>query len=223
MGLNNNGAVPRMACVSSMHLFLVLSLTGIGAFTAATTYLGVSTPATSHARNMIASAAISGGATKPTPSTIHQANGTEPQPHWNETFGTAAFAAASGRVKQNKPGAVTPRPASTICTELTAETVAETGTYEEEQLLDLPLPHHAFGEAIAGKVRDVRITCICIENVRPSLTCDNFCLYQQKGGPLKVLFLSADTGGGHRASAESLANQVIRSRVSFSVFRAKSL
>ena len=25
---------------------------------------------------------------------------------------------------------------------------------------------------------------------------------------LKVLFLSADTGGGHRASAESLANQV---------------
>ena len=27
-------------------------------------------------------------------------------------------------------------------------------------------------------------------------------------GPLKVLFLSADTGGGHRASAESLAAQV---------------
>lgn len=25
---------------------------------------------------------------------------------------------------------------------------------------------------------------------------------------LKILFLSADTGGGHRASAESLANQV---------------
>lgn len=29
-----------------------------------------------------------------------------------------------------------------------------------------------------------------------------------KHGPLKVLFLSADTGGGHRASAESLAKQV---------------
>ena len=27
--------------------------------------------------------------------------------------------------------------------------------------------------------------------------------------PLRVLFLSADTGGGHRASAESLANQVL--------------
>eukprot|EP00978_Attheya_sp_CCMP212_P036042 scaffold160723_cov45-Attheya_sp.AAC.2 len=32
----------------------------------------------------------------------------------------------------------------------------------------------------------------------------------KKGGPLKVLFLSSDTGGGHRASAESLANQFIR-------------
>jgi len=32
----------------------------------------------------------------------------------------------------------------------------------------------------------------------------------QKYGPLKVLFLSADTGGGHRASAESLANQFTR-------------
>jgi len=30
-------------------------------------------------------------------------------------------------------------------------------------------------------------------------------LTEKKGGPLKVLFLSADTGGGHRASAESLA------------------
>lgn len=29
-----------------------------------------------------------------------------------------------------------------------------------------------------------------------------------KGGPLRVLFLSSDTGGGHRASAESLAKQV---------------
>jgi len=28
-------------------------------------------------------------------------------------------------------------------------------------------------------------------------------------GPLKVLFLSADTGGGHRASAESLAAQFL--------------
>lgn len=27
-------------------------------------------------------------------------------------------------------------------------------------------------------------------------------------GPLRVLFLSADTGGGHRASAEALAKQV---------------
>jgi hypothetical protein len=26
--------------------------------------------------------------------------------------------------------------------------------------------------------------------------------------PMKVLFLSSDTGGGHRASAESLAKQV---------------
>jgi 1,2-diacylglycerol 3-beta-galactosyltransferase len=37
-------------------------------------------------------------------------------------------------------------------------------------------------------------------------------LYQtspQNKGPLKVLFLSADTGGGHRASAESLANQFL--------------
>merc|ERR1711957_51445 len=32
----------------------------------------------------------------------------------------------------------------------------------------------------------------------------------KKGGPLKILFLSADTGGGHRASAESLANQFMR-------------
>lgn len=31
---------------------------------------------------------------------------------------------------------------------------------------------------------------------------------KQNRGPLKVLFLSADTGGGHRASAESLAAQV---------------
>jgi 1,2-diacylglycerol 3-beta-galactosyltransferase len=30
-------------------------------------------------------------------------------------------------------------------------------------------------------------------------------LMQKKGGPLRVLFLSSDTGGGHRASAESLA------------------
>uniref|UniRef100_A0A7S4J4S4 monogalactosyldiacylglycerol synthase n=1 Tax=Odontella aurita TaxID=265563 RepID=A0A7S4J4S4_9STRA len=30
-------------------------------------------------------------------------------------------------------------------------------------------------------------------------------LTEEKGGPLRVLFLSADTGGGHRASAESLA------------------
>jgi len=33
---------------------------------------------------------------------------------------------------------------------------------------------------------------------------------KKKGGPLKILFLSADTGGGHRASAESLANQFMR-------------
>jgi len=32
----------------------------------------------------------------------------------------------------------------------------------------------------------------------------------KKGGPLKILFMSADTGGGHRASAESLANQFMR-------------
>jgi len=32
---------------------------------------------------------------------------------------------------------------------------------------------------------------------------------KQNRGPLKVLFLSADTGGGHRASAESLANQFL--------------
>jgi len=31
----------------------------------------------------------------------------------------------------------------------------------------------------------------------------------QRKGPLKVLFLSADTGGGHRASAESLAKQFL--------------
>jgi len=30
---------------------------------------------------------------------------------------------------------------------------------------------------------------------------------KKKGGPLKILFMSADTGGGHRASAESLASQ----------------
>ena len=34
-----------------------------------------------------------------------------------------------------------------------------------------------------------------------------FALNQQNRGPLKVLFLSSDTGGGHRASAESLAKQ----------------
>ena len=32
----------------------------------------------------------------------------------------------------------------------------------------------------------------------------------RQGPPLKVLFLSADTGGGHRASAESLAQQLTR-------------
>jgi len=32
----------------------------------------------------------------------------------------------------------------------------------------------------------------------------------KKGGPLKILFMSADTGGGHRASAESLMNQFMR-------------
>ena len=31
---------------------------------------------------------------------------------------------------------------------------------------------------------------------------------ERKKGPLKILFLSSDTGGGHRASAEALANQV---------------
>lgn len=35
-------------------------------------------------------------------------------------------------------------------------------------------------------------------------------LETKKGGPLKILFMSADTGGGHRASAESLANQFMR-------------
>lgn len=30
----------------------------------------------------------------------------------------------------------------------------------------------------------------------------------QNKQPLRVLFLSADTGGGHRASAEALAKQV---------------
>ena len=32
----------------------------------------------------------------------------------------------------------------------------------------------------------------------------------RQGPPLKVLFLSSDTGGGHRASAESLAQQLVR-------------
>ena len=32
----------------------------------------------------------------------------------------------------------------------------------------------------------------------------------KKNGPLKILFLSSDTGGGHRASAEALANQFQR-------------
>jgi 1,2-diacylglycerol 3-beta-galactosyltransferase len=32
----------------------------------------------------------------------------------------------------------------------------------------------------------------------------------RKKGPLKILFLSSDTGGGHRASAEALANQFQR-------------
>ena len=32
----------------------------------------------------------------------------------------------------------------------------------------------------------------------------------EKKGPLKILFLSSDTGGGHRASAEALANQFQR-------------
>lgn len=32
----------------------------------------------------------------------------------------------------------------------------------------------------------------------------------RKTGPLKILFLSSDTGGGHRASAEALANQFQR-------------
>jgi 1,2-diacylglycerol 3-beta-galactosyltransferase len=32
----------------------------------------------------------------------------------------------------------------------------------------------------------------------------------QKKGPLRILFLSSDTGGGHRASAEALANQFQR-------------
>lgn len=32
----------------------------------------------------------------------------------------------------------------------------------------------------------------------------------KKKGPLKILFLSSDTGGGHRASAEALANQFQR-------------
>lgn len=38
----------------------------------------------------------------------------------------------------------------------------------------------------------------------------NGAVQAKKGAPLKVLFLSADTGGGHRASAESLANQFLR-------------
>lgn len=33
---------------------------------------------------------------------------------------------------------------------------------------------------------------------------------EPKRGPLKILFLSSDTGGGHRASAEALANQFQR-------------
>eukprot|EP00584_Thalassiosira_punctigera_P011987 CAMPEP_0172552628 /NCGR_PEP_ID=MMETSP1067-20121228/46460_1 /TAXON_ID=265564 ORGANISM="Thalassiosira punctigera, Strain Tpunct2005C2" /NCGR_SAMPLE_ID=MMETSP1067 /ASSEMBLY_ACC=CAM_ASM_000444 /LENGTH=631 /DNA_ID=CAMNT_0013340655 /DNA_START=150 /DNA_END=2045 /DNA_ORIENTATION=- len=35
-------------------------------------------------------------------------------------------------------------------------------------------------------------------------------LAERKRGPLKILFLSSDTGGGHRASAEALANQFQR-------------
>ena len=37
----------------------------------------------------------------------------------------------------------------------------------------------------------------------------NIISFLQCREPLKVLFLSADTGGGHRASAESLANQFV--------------
>lgn len=47
-----------------------------------------------------------------------------------------------------------------------------------------------------------------------SLTKDVFQISFQKR-KLKVLFLSADTGGGHRASAESLANQVCTSNLFF--------
>jgi len=42
-------------------------------------------------------------------------------------------------------------------------------------------------------------------------TGEQVCTYErQPNGPLKVLFLSSDTGGGHRASAESLAKQFLR-------------
>lgn len=39
---------------------------------------------------------------------------------------------------------------------------------------------------------------------------------ERSNGPLKILFLSSDTGGGHRASAEALANQV--SLVDYNIF-----
>lgn len=37
---------------------------------------------------------------------------------------------------------------------------------------------------------------------------DYHLVHSKENRPLRVLFLSADTGGGHRASAESLAKQV---------------
>jgi 1,2-diacylglycerol 3-beta-galactosyltransferase len=44
-------------------------------------------------------------------------------------------------------------------------------------------------------------------NSVPSASNSIFFLGDQSRGPLRVLFLSSDTGGGHRASAESLAKQ----------------
>ena len=72
-----------------------------------------------------------------------------------------------------------------------------------------PRPDHSFAYPAGASATHIQPAAVNSESVdsRTAAEIDEAIahLSEKKGGPLKVLFLSSDTGGGHRASAESLA------------------
>jgi len=82
---------------------------------------------------------------------------------------------------------------------LSSSTVTDTPATTADQQHDQSLATHRYrnGQPVPSESVDSRTAAEIDEAIAH--------LSEKKGGPLKVLFLSADTGGGHRASAESLA------------------